>query len=275
LLVFYFILYLFICLIFKGSGYTNSYYVLVSVSTFLYGIFVGFSIYNHQTRLKEIRELLRTDDSCLLSIYRQSAVFGDNVQDEVRNRIDAYLIVQVDYKIADDFHESSNAFHYLYTYILELKPSSDKQVSIYESMLGILGSSANNRKLVGALVRQKVTRLEWASVLSLNLLIALILFIFHDNTLLSSLITSIIVVSSFIMIVVLYELNSLTWQEKEWIWIPLYNLFLDLGLLPYYPEPAIDQGRAFIPKGSKIRVCRYNRPYPDMSAKEIHIVTWE
>jgi hypothetical protein len=274
ILISYFVIYLALCIIFKGKGYTNEYYVLVSVCTFLYGIFIAFSIYNHQTRLSRVKELLRTDDSCLVSLHRQGGVFGNEVQSKITDHIDSYLITQIDYKITDDYHESTHAFQELYEYILGLSPTNDKQLAVYQSMITTLNSSGNNRKLVGTLVRQKMTNLEWSSVIGLHTFIAYILFTFVTGSIVLSILTSLIVVAGFIMIIVLYQLNNLTWQENEWIWRPLHNLFLDLGLLPYYPEIVLDSRRAIVPKGTKIRVCRYNKPYPDMTDNEIHTLEW-
>ncbi len=124
LLIVYFCLYLTVCLLFKGSGYTDGFYVLISVCTFLYGIFVAFSIYNHQTRLSQIKELLRTDDSSLLLIYRQSIVFGEDIQNKIRSLIDAYLMIQIDYKLADDFYISGDASQAFYCLRNSLKPRS-------------------------------------------------------------------------------------------------------------------------------------------------------
>ncbi len=272
LLLCYFFAYLGLGLVFNGSGYNNEYYVIISVATFLYGIFIAFSIYSHQTRLSQIKEMLRKDDSCLLSTYRQSSVFGKDVQHKVVEFVDKYLMTQINYRLQDDYQESAADFKNLYNFVLEIEPLNDKQTAVYQSMISELSSAASNRKLVGTLVRQKMTRLEWVSILSLHTLIAFVLFIFNTSSVLLSLLSSLIVVAGFIMIVVLHQLNNLTWQEEEWIWQPLHNLFLDLGLLPYYPEPAIDQGRVVIPSGSKVRVCRYNNPYPDMTNNEIHTV---
>lgn len=268
----YFIIYLSLCLLIKGSGYTNQYYVLISVATFLFGIFIAFSIYNHQSRVSRIKELLRTDDSYLLTIYRQSAVFGDDVQGKVRKYIDEYLITQIDYKITD-FHESTKAFKTLDIYVLGLHPTSDKQLAMYESMVQQLADSLINRKLVGTYARQKMTGLEWVSIISLHTLIAFFVLSFNDRKLSSSLLSTVLVVAGFIMILVLKELNNLTWQENDWIWQPLHNLFIDLDLLPYYPEMVIDQRRARVAPGSEVRICHYNKPYPDMSDNEVHVMT--
>ncbi len=272
LLLIYFFVYLGVCYSFRGAGFSDEASVLVSVATFLYGIFIAFSIFNHQNRLTTIREMLRTDDAFLLSIYRGSSVFGEDVQKKTQKHIDNYLISQIDYKITDDYHESSEAFSELSNYIVDLDPKTDKQVAVYQNLVGIISSSSTNRKLVGTLVRERLTMLEWFSIMSLHALIAYLVFTLNTGTFISSVIAALIVTTSAVMIVVLYHLNTLTWQEEKWIWKPLHNLFVDLELIPYYPDFVISRQRAVVPANSTIRVCHYTKPYPDMSDKEIEQV---
>jgi hypothetical protein len=242
---------------------------LISVASFLYGIFIAFSIFNHQNRLSKVRELLRTDDANLLSIYRQSAVFGDKTQKQVQHLIDEYLISQIDYKITDDYHESSKAFKRLSAYIINLNPVNNRQSAIYQNLVSASAQSAENRKLIGTLVQERTTALEWLSIIALHTAIAYFIFAFNPGGLLSSLAASLIVATSAVMIVVLIQLNSLSWQESKWIWQPLRNLFLDLDLLPYYPDFVIEKQRADVESGETIRLCHYKKPYPDMSGNEI------
>lgn len=270
----YFFAYLLVCLKFSGPGYSNEYYVLISVATFLYGIFIAFSIFNHQNRLSKVRELLRTDDANLLSIYRQSSVFGDVIQKQVRDKLDKYLITQIDYKITDDYHESSESFKSLSKLIIDLDPKNDKQTAVYQHMVASVSSSATNRKLIGTLVNERTTILEWTSIISLHFSIAYFIFAFNPGDLVSSIVSSLVTITSAVMIAVLYQLNSLTWQESKWIWRPLHNLFLDLDLIPYYPDFVIERKRAQIKIGEKVRICHYTKPYPDMSGNKIETVTF-
>jgi len=265
-------IYLLVCLNYSGPGYSNEYYVLISVAAFLYGIFIAFSIFNHQNRLSRVRELLRTDDSNLLSVYRQSVVFGKDTQHAIQSKIDDYLISQIDYKITDDYHESTHAFRELSEYVIDLTPKTEKQLAIYQNITSAIANSSTNRKLTGTLVNEKTTTLEWVSILALHLSIAYFIFAFNNGDLLASVASTLVVVTGAVMIVVLYHLNTLTWQESRWIWRPLHYLFIDLGLLPYYPDFVVTKGRADVPVGSEIRVCHYNNPYPDMSGNEIEVL---
>jgi hypothetical protein len=74
---------------------------------------------------------------------------------------------------------------------------------------------------------------------------------------------------------VLRDLNYLRWKEQFWIWKCLKETFLEIGLLPYYPQLAIESKRAITKKGEKVRVVNYVSPYPNFSDKEVKEIVIE
>lgn len=266
------IVYFAICLIYKGSGYNNQYYVLSTIATFLYGIFLAFTIYNNQSRFSRIRELLRNDDSNLLLMYRQGRIFGEENQKKIKEHIDKYLIGQIDYRL-EDFSESTSGFNQLQEFILELEPKNNREAVIYQNLLTALADSAKNRSLVSSLVSQKVTQIEWFSIVGLQTLIAIFILILNNSSVVSAILSTLLVSVSLIMILVLYQIDQLSWQEDKWIWQPLHKLFLELELIPYYSEQVISSGRARITKGEKVRIAHYPNFYPDMNRKTVELKT--
>lgn len=272
LLILYSIAYFYICVRFTGLGYTNENYVLISTATFLYGIFIAFSIFSHQNRLSRVRELLRTDDAYILSIYRQSAVFGEKTQAQILELIDEYLMSQIDYRLGDDYHDSTAKYRELSTFIINLKPETEAEKLQYQNLVTLASNANTTRKLVGTLVKERTTNLEWFSIVSLHALIAYLIFSFNTGTVVSAILSTAVVSTGAVMLIVLYQLNTLSWQEDKWVWAPLSNLFLDLNLLPYYPDVVVSEKRAKIKPGSKVRICHYKHPYPDMRDKEVKVI---
>lgn len=198
-------------------------------------------------------------------------MFGKEKQKEMQKLLDKYLVLQINYRLVD-FRKSSKAFTEIFDFVLTLDPKNDKQTENYESILDITNSSLENRKLVEAIVVQRMSRLEWMSLIALELLIAAIIVIFNDRSFFPSLISSLLVTSGFVLLIVLRRLDSLLLQENKWIWLPLHNLFITLDLLPYYPDLVITGPRAIKPPKGKIRICHNDMPYPDMTHNEIEIV---
>lgn len=267
----FFLAYLLICLTYSGKGYNDQYNAIISVATILFGIFIAFSIYNNQTKLTRVKELLRSDDANIISLYKLCSIFGAEDQKKLQSLLDEYMIAQVDYKLVD-YHHSSKQFANVYDFILTLEPSNNKKEKAYESMLEVINSSFENRKLTEAVVQQRMTYLEWVSLISLEIVIGYIILTFNDKALVPSILSSLLVTTGFALIIVLRRLDTLKWQENSWIWVPLSNLFISLDLLPYYPYVVLHGKRDINPEKGKIRVCHYENPYPDMSNKKIEIV---
>jgi hypothetical protein len=91
----------------------------------------------------------------------------------------------------------------------------------------------------------------------------------------SILIVSLLSAVLVLLLLVLSELDSLRWQEKNWIWQPLSELFTELGLIPYFPEALFKEERLKIKHFEhlkKVRIASYPNPYPDMKGKTVKTV---
>ena len=183
------------------------------------------------------------------------------------------MISQIDYLLID-FRGSAASFYALETYLIGLQPKSDKELVTYQSIESELASSSANRKTVESLVGQRISGLEWTSLSMLYLLISF--FLLDLNTarkILPALLTSGLLTAVFLLLMLLREIDVLHWQEGSWIWQPLNDLFISLGLVPYYPLPVLSKKRISLKEGSEIRVAYYGDAYPDFTHKKVVTMT--
>jgi hypothetical protein len=255
-----------------GSGYSDNSAVLAQIVTFIFGIYLAFSIYNNQTKYDTVRGLLRTDDALLLAIYKMSSVLGKDIQHTMQGKIDAYLIAQLDYKL-EDFKMTDKAFLDIYEYILTLEPKSAKQVETYNLILNTINQSLINRELVETHVSQRITRLEWFSILSLLGILSFYVVTLNSNGIIYAFISALLIVTSTSLTVVLYKTDNLSWRASDWIYSQLHSLFLNLDLVPYYSEPAVKMEHAQLSKGTIIRIGHYPEPYPSLVGKTVTEIT--
>src|SRR3989344_3164975 len=75
-----------------GAGSSSEVELILTISTFLFAIILGFYLSRLNTRYDKIRELIASEDSRWLTIYEQSAFMGHGFQDRVRDIIDKYYI---------------------------------------------------------------------------------------------------------------------------------------------------------------------------------------
>lgn len=247
---------------------------LLSVSTFLFGIFGAFIMQDRFARLNELRSILRADDSMHISVYKMSSVFGRDVQKKVQNLIDNYIVKTIDYRL-EDYHMAEKEFLALYDYIVGLKPKNPRQTEVYASMLECVNKSNENRNSIGYRVRNRLEKYEWFSLVGLLTSIVFIVFYINDGSLSFIIISVLVSTASVMLLLLIRELDNLRWKEQKWIWEPLEDVFSDLDLLPYYPSEVLFERRVKPKKGAKIRIAYYPKPYPDFTKKEVIITSMD
>lgn len=253
-----------------GTGISDLMITLLSVTSFLFGIFLAFAIANRQSRFNSIRMSLRKNDALLLSIYKLSISFGAEAQNKCRILIDDFLINSIDYELID-YDKSVNKFNELFNFFLEVEPKAESQKIIYNNIISALKESVNNEKELIHWLNEKMLSFEWGSLLILVFVILASLFIINDNSFISVLITVLLGTSLILFLLILRNLDNLRWKEDSWIWIPLTELFIELELIPYIPKGVVNRGIR-LKKGVTYRIVEYPNPYPDFSDKTIKII---
>lgn len=246
------------------------YELLLGVAYFVFGILVAFAIDNARSGLSRVNELLKASDADLVSIYQLSASFGPGVQSQVREVIDRHLHDQIDFRLTD-FDKSTPSFLALFTCVRELEPTSTQQEIAYDHLLGICTVASERRKQLEALVRQRVSPVEWVTLLALLAALWGLMLAANGGPIISGVLGGVLVAALAGLLVLLRHLDDFRWQEGEAIWTPLHNLFLSLDLLPYYPLITVQSGRLDPPTG-QVRLVDYPHPYTDMSDKTIEVV---
>lgn len=242
--------------------------VLLSAATFLFGIFIAFSISNAHQRMDAIFETLNTHNASLLYIYNISQVFDAKTKNAIQKRIDAYLIATIDYLITD-MKFSYPEFQALFKHLLNISPKNEKQRKVWEQYLDLYDTMVHSRKKVEVTSRAKLLAHEWFIISLLLAIITFFILYLSSGTLISVMASFLLVIAIVVLVMLLQNLNSLSWKEQHRIWRPIHQLFKELDLLPYYPAPVVLNGRAQPKKGERIRLAYYNADYPDVSKKDI------
>lgn len=270
-----FVFFLILVYFVKGQGKTDLADKIITVSSFIFGTFLAFSFSNRTSRLNSIKEALRKQDSKLLEIYFISNELNSKVRDIIHKKIDSFLITQIDYRIEDfDVHlpkEVENFFKFIDS--LKIRSDIKKKISYFlEEILEI-------NKEVAYQVENKMAFYEWISLISLQgIILFCLVFYFNTNDLVSVIVLSIISTTIVFLSVILFELDSLIWQEENWVWKPLTNLFIELNLIPYFPAGVFNDRRLNTNQVKKwnnikkIRIATYYNPYPNMEGKKIKVI---
>lgn len=255
---------------FPGKGVTTSVTALLSITSFLFGVFLASAMSNRQARVNSVRKLLRNGDALILSIYKLSAVFGAKKQNECRKLIDDYLITTLDYYL-DDYDKSVKVFLELHDFFFEIEPKNRKEEMAYSQILKTLERSLENEKEIVHLLNERMLKYEWGSILSLSLIIFSALFYMNNDLLIYKAIVVILSTAIVLLLLILKDLNDLRWKEQYWVWEPLFELFNEMDLKPYIPGKELFS-RIKLKKGFTYRVANYPHPYPDFTDKKIELL---
>jgi len=257
----------------KGQGINEFIKLILTVSTFIFSILLAFSTANRHSRLNAIRKLLRSDDAALLSIYYSSKNFGKTTSNKCKKILDEYLQTQIDYELVD-YEKSTPKFLKLYQFILDLKANTDIKKESKGQMMNDARDSIKNQKEVIYWVNDQMQKFEWISLTSLCAIIMWCLFYINNGTIIAQVVIPVLGVSLVLLLLVLRDLNKLYWQEKHWDWLPLADLFIELDLIPYFPEELFTLKRIKLKDLKHIKKFRVGRTpnLPNLKGKTIKTV---
>lgn len=257
-----------VVMIFPGIGEEPPY---ATVASAVFAIYLGFAISGSRSRSEQVSELLKEHNGYVLIIYRLSEVFDAKIRKQIQNLIDNYLIEQIDYAL-DDFNLSEKSFKKLYEYLIHLPTKTKKQEGAYDNMIDVADDISVTRTKVEALVRTKLSKVEWVATLTFLVITVTVFYFMSDGSLINSIIYTVAVGAMVLLVIILKRSNSLKWDKNKWTWEPLRDLFINLDLIPYYPLDAVDRGEIILPKGEEVRAAKYFSPYPNVQNKEVKIL---
>ncbi len=249
-------------------------YVILIITVFSFGLFMMFSLENRKERINSIKNSLRKQDAHLFNIHQFSKYFEASVTQKIVNHIDSFLMTQIDYKI-EDIDISSESLAEFFDMVRQIETKTEEQKEVKTRILDNLENISLIIKEVSFKAMDKMSKYEWVSLLALFFVIIFGLFYENTNSFICILMISIIATALALLLFILRELDTLHWQEQNWIWNPLTNLFKELGLTPYFPEIIFTTNRVAIGKIkglTKARIAVYKYPYPDFRGKKIRIV---
>lgn len=244
---------------------------ILGPTTFVFSIILGFTITNRKNRLESVRTSLKEGDAALLDIFHFSKVFGNKIHEEIKDLLDEYMMSTLDYRLID-FEMSVPKLQNLLDYIIELTPRSKKEDFAKNNMTYELRNLMKYHKDVNHWANETMDPLKQAGLFILGSVIVFIMIILDDNSGFSTFITPLITTALVLILIVVRDLNSLRWKEKHWIWYPLIELYKEMNLVPYIPEPVLRTKRIKrkdLKHLKSYRIAYYKSKYPCASEDKV------
>lgn len=267
--IFFFI----IAFLFKGHNLNSVMETVLSVSSYLFAILLGFSIINRKERINSIRSLLRSNDATLLSIYETSKLYGDEVTKKIQKLIDDILIKQIDYRLVD-IDKSTQELLLLLRFCYSLKTDNsnkDEKLTMMDNCKDLL----SNQKEVIYWIKDGMMFFEWISTLVLCSIIIFCIYLLNDGSLVMFITVPFLATTLVLLLFILRDLNNLRWQEGDWIWGRLVDLFKELDLPPYLDVNLFKNSRVnkkLLNLPAEYRLVEYPSKYPKFDDKIITLI---
>lgn len=269
-----YVIFLVISVLWRGVGYSDWMFMTITFVVFSFAIFLAFIISNRRDRILSLRENLRKMDASLISLHTYSKTFNNEIHKKISQLIDDFLVSTVDYELTD-FYKTGLQFMKLYEYVAELKTKNEEELNIKIAMMAQLEEMTRLRKVIEFNLSDKMQAYERGSIVLLSFATLFCLLYINDQSVASLILIPVLETVIIIILVTIIDLDSLRWQERGWIWKPVTNLFITLGLIPYFPQDVIKEKRvpkSLLSKLSEYRVATYKNPYPNISDKKIDVM---
>lgn len=147
---------------------------ILTVSTFLFAILIGFYITRLNARYDAVASLIGKEDALWLSAYRMLGLVGVKEQKKVANAIDAYYLTVFDYEPGSAYKQSIKEFEEVYKEVNQIKKKmTDDQLS---DIMSILTNIEETRNLSSQTAREHLRLDQWIVVSVLGFIIVTCLF---------------------------------------------------------------------------------------------------
>ena len=164
---------------------------LASLTTFLFGVLLAFTIARTREHLGLIQDLVAKGNASLLSIHQIVAVFDADDRCHVRGLIDCQLTEQIDYRLVDK-HLSAPAHLELTDAIYTLNPETRRQETAYKELIKLGIDMSADRTLIEAVTGQELSPMEWSGLLLLLLLLIGLITVLPGGTVLGAIVAGVL-----------------------------------------------------------------------------------
>jgi len=213
ILLLFIFLALFILYYFFPFYATDSFQILLTISTFLYAVFAGFTMSRQSTRHEDIRERVAQFDGNLTSIYRSAMCFDKNLQIEVGNIVKSHYKKILD-TLSWDYHFNHKSstitdIHLLLKQKLAEKKFDDFGKAILAQVEWSLRDLQRVRKDLVSLYQERIPTFQWILLYILaGILVLTISMIPSYLVIFLTLLKVSFVGSIFVIMYLLHRLNS-------------------------------------------------------------------
>lgn len=193
--------------------------LFLTVVGLIYGLISAFTISNSWERFSKIRDNISAETSSLENFY----LFGKNLSDKetfsmIKGKITDYLtdVPEIEWKDYWKKEDTHKKFRSIIESFPSLKIKGDKETEIFDDMGDELKNASSARASQLVLSQTRLTKIQWMLNLFLSaVLVFSITCLGFSSFLVSSFIITTMITSILMILLVIYELDSMKIAEQE------------------------------------------------------------
>ena len=222
--------------------------VVLTISTFLFAILIGFFMSRLNSRYNEVRDAVANEDSFFVSLYELTQYFDEEVIEQVKELMDRYYIKSYDHILGMYYKVNAKEMHDLYQVFENAKlDDTPNGKEIYDVVVATLGSIEINRNKSSVLSNEGMRVGQWLMILMLGTIIVFSLFIYGIDTTYFHVITILISSTIIIIFLIMLDLQNFRLGGTLAVGESGQEVFEMIGRPRYYNKLFLDQGLYKIP----------------------------
>lgn len=193
--------------------------LFLTVIGLIYGLIAAFTINNAWERFSKIRDAVSEETSSLLNLY----TFFKKISDKPSLKKLSDVMVKYcegviktewsDYWSKEDVHKK---FEELFDIVVDLKDIKPRNSILYEQCFDELREASTSRTQQLVLAQTKLSKIQWVLLLFLSMiLIVSVTLLSMPIVFLSIFISAAMIDSVFLILIVIYELDSMSINDQE------------------------------------------------------------
>jgi hypothetical protein len=232
-----------------GNPSSSEIQLILTISTFLFAIVVGFYLSRYNTRYDTMRDLISSEDALFLTLFETVAFLGKKYQDAFRELIDKYYMIAFDFPLGEYYKHNAMYVHLMYEELNKITDfSNEKAKDVFDDILGLLRDIEHNRNTSSVLSQERITKGQWTILLLLGGIVLFSIFFLKTDVLHSQIVTVLLATVLVLILLVIRDLQNFRLGGKELVGESGQEVFESIGKLRYHNRRYVEEGIVSVPE---------------------------
>lgn len=220
----------------------------LTATSLIFAILAGFFFAAATSNYLRLQTLISEINAGFIGLYAIARVIDRAKAEMLSEKIDAYMMADLDYELLDFDMVASYEFKEIVRVIDEVKPVDERGVAL----LGLLHEKKEALRVsgfeTGLTAKTIVSPGHWTVLTLLSLLVVILTLALRDGSVASGLFSGAIVITVYLVLRLLHAIDSNLFLAKNLAFQDAQKVFMGINQLPYYPQYALQRGYVRSPK---------------------------